>query len=222
MHRIYLHPLAVRIWHWINAAACVMMLLTGAQIRYVGVINVAPFRIAVTLHNWTGFVLIANFFLWLGFYLCSDRIRAYHADLNPMTYFRGSLMQAVYYGYGILKGLPNPFHPSVYRKFNPLQAMTYQMIMLLLLPIQCITGILLWDLTRFSGTVAMLGGLRVVDTVHVLIFIFFVFYIPAHIYLGTMGRTPIVHFKEMFTGYEEEDAESAVAIERRIGTGPAE
>jgi hypothetical protein len=37
-----------------------------------------------------------------------------------------------------------------------------------------------------------------------------------------MGRTPIVHFKEMFTGYEEEDAESAVAIERRIGTGPAE
>jgi thiosulfate reductase cytochrome b subunit len=68
----------------------------------------------------------------------------------------------------------------------------------------------------------MLGGLRVVDTVHVLIFIFFVFYIPAHIYLGTMGRTPIVHFKEMFTGYEEEDAESAVAIERRIGTGPAE
>ena len=190
MHRIYIHPLPVRIWHWINAVTCVMLVLTGMQIRYVGLINVVPFRIAVMVHNWLGFVLIANFFVWFGFYLFSDRIKVYHPDLDPVKFFRGSMRQALYYGYGIFKGAPKPFHVSIYRKFNPLQAMTYQIIMLLLLPIQFFTGILLWNLTRFAGVVALLGGVRVVDTVHVLIFIVFVFYIPFHVYLGTLGHTP--------------------------------
>ena len=80
MHRIYLHPLPVRIWHWINAATCVLLLLTGVQLRYIGLINVVPFGTAVTLHNWLGFLLIANFFLWLGYYLCSPRIKNYQAE----------------------------------------------------------------------------------------------------------------------------------------------
>ncbi|HUC63033.1 MAG TPA: cytochrome b/b6 domain-containing protein [Alphaproteobacteria bacterium] len=210
MHRLYIHPLPVRIWHWINAATCVLLVLTGLQIRYVGLINAVPFRIVVVVHNWLGYILIANFFVWFLFYLFSDKIRVYHPELNPVKFFRGSLRQALYYGYGIFKGSPNPFHVSIYRKFNPLQAMTYQIVMLLLLPIQCFTGLLLLNLTRFAGTVAFFGGVRVVDTVHVLIFIAFVFYIPFHAYLGTLGRTPTEHFKAMFTGYEElEESESA-------------
>ncbi len=206
MHRIYLHPLPVRIWHWINAAGFVLLILTGLQLRYVGLINVVPFRIAVITHNLVGFVLIADFFLWLGYYLCSDRIKVYHPELDLMAYFRGSMAQAMYYGMGIFKNAPEPFHVSVYRKFNPLQAMTYQLIMLLLLPIQIFTGILLWDLERFARVVAFFGGVRVIDTVHVLIFIFFAFYLPAHIYLATLGRRPMTHITEMLTGYEEEEA----------------
>jgi thiosulfate reductase cytochrome b subunit len=49
--------------------------------------------------------------------------------------------------------------------------------------------------------------------VHVLIFIFFAFYIPAHAYLGTLGRTPGTHYKEMFNGYEEAEEEPADAAE---------
>ncbi|HTB45921.1 MAG TPA: cytochrome b/b6 domain-containing protein [Acetobacteraceae bacterium] len=203
MHRIYLHPLPVRIWHWINAAAFIMLILTGLQLRYVGLIDVAPFRIAVTTHNLFGFVVIADFFLWLGYYLCSKRITAYHTELNPVKYFLGSMAQALYYGYGIFIRSPEPFHITIYRKFNPLQLMTYQVIMLVLIPIQCVTGLLLWDLERFSRVVALVGGVRVVDTVHVLIFIFFAFYLPAHIYLATLGRRPTTHIKEMLTGYEE-------------------
>lgn len=210
MHRIYIHPLPVRIWHWSNAVICVMLALTGVQIRYVGLINLVPFRIAVAVHNWFGFLLVANTFVWLLFYLYSDRIRVYHSELNPIKLFRETMRQVVYYCYGIFKGAPNPFVASVYRKFNPPQSISYQILMLLLLPIQCVTGILLWDLTRFSHTVAFFGGVRVVDTVHVLIFIVFVFYIPFHTYLGTLGRTPIEHFKAMFTGYEESDEEESV------------
>lgn len=214
MQRLYIHPLPVRIWHWINAFTCVMLVLTGIQIRYVGLLNLVPFRIAVAVHNWLGAVLIVNFFVWFCFYLFTDRIRVYHPELNPVKFFRGSMKQALYYGYGIFKGAPNPFHVSIYRKFNPLQAMTYQIIMLLLLPIQCVTGVLLWNLTRFAGVVAFFGGVRVIDTVHVLIFIVFVFYIPFHAYLGTLGRTMTDHYKAMFTGYEElEEGEGADGAE---------
>ena len=98
MQRLYIHPLTVRIWHWINAVGMVLMILTGLQMRYVGLIDVAPFRTAVIVHNWTGLVLIANFLVWLVFYLFSDRIKAYHAELNPRKHFLGSLRQIYYYG----------------------------------------------------------------------------------------------------------------------------
>ncbi|MGA7710694.1 MAG: cytochrome b/b6 domain-containing protein [Rhizomicrobium sp.] len=205
MHRIYLHPLPVRIWHWINAVSCVLLVLSGIQIRYVGLIDLVPFRIAVIIHSYIGWVVVANFFLWLLFYLVSDRIRDYLPEMNPIELFRGCVRQAVYYGYGIFKGAPNPFHMNKYSKFNPLQSLTYQIVMLLILPIQCITGVLLWDLTRFSHVVNLLGGVRVIDTVHVVGFIIFVAYIPFHAYLATLGRTPLEHYKAMFTGYEEVD-----------------
>ena len=75
MHRLYIHPLPVRIWHWTNAVGFVLMILTGMQIRYVDLIDMVSFRTAVNVHNAVGFVLIANFFLWFLYYLFSDRIK---------------------------------------------------------------------------------------------------------------------------------------------------
>ena len=208
MQKIYVHPLPVRIWHWINAFGFVAMILTGIQIRYVGLINLMSFKSAVVLHNWIGFVLIGNFFVWFFFYLFSDKIKVYHPELSPMKHFRDSFRQLKYYGYGIFRGDPNPHHVSVYRKFNAMQSMAYQVIMLLLVPVQFFTGVLLWDVMRFSGIVELFGGVRVVDTVHVLIFIFFTGYILIHPYLASLGRTPMAHFKAMFSGYEELEDES--------------
>ncbi|HEY5898179.1 MAG TPA: cytochrome b/b6 domain-containing protein [Burkholderiales bacterium] len=203
MQRIYVHPLPVRIWHWINAFGFVTMIITGLQIRYVGLIDLFSFRTAVNVHNWIGFVLIANFFIWLLFYLFSDKIRVYHPDLSPTRHFLASFRQLRFYGYGIFKGEPNPFHVSAYEKFNAMQAMTYQVIMLMLVPLQFYTGVLLWDVERFSGMIDKLGGVRVVDTAHVLIFVFFLSYIFVHVYLGSLGHTRTAHYKAMITGWEE-------------------
>jgi thiosulfate reductase cytochrome b subunit len=203
MARIYVHPLPVRIWHWINALGFVAMIATGFQIRYIGLIDLMSFRTAVILHEWIGFVLIANFFIWLLFYLFSDKIKVYHPELSPMKHFQASFRQAMFYGYGIFKGDPNPHHVSVYEKFNSMQSMSYQVIMLLLVPLQFYTGVLLWDVKRFSGMIDVLGGVRVVDTAHVLIFIFFSGFIFMHIYLATLGHTRMAHIMSMINGYEE-------------------
>lgn len=207
MHKLYVNPLPVRLWHWTNALGFVLLIATGLQIRYVGVIDVVSFRTAVVAHNWIGFVLIANFFVWLLFYLFSDKIKVYHPELSPSKYFRDSFRQMQFYGYGIFRGDPNPHQVGVYRKFNPLQSMLYQIIMMLLVPLQFFSGLLLWDVNRFSKMVDVLGGVRVVDTVHVLLFIFFCGFIIVHIYLACLGHTPTAHFKAMITGFEEVETE---------------
>ena len=212
MQKLYVNPLPVRIWHWTNAFGFVLLILTGLQIRYMGEVEVLSFKTAVVAHNWIGFVLIANFFIWLGFYLFTDKIKVYHPELSPMKYFRASFRQMQFYGYGIFRGEPNPHHVSAYRKFNALQSMMYQIIMMILVPIQFATGVLLWDVKRFASTVELLGGVRVVDTVHVLIFIFFSGFIFIHVYLASLGHTTSAHFKAMWTGYEEvEDDQHAAS-----------
>ena len=203
MARIYVNPLPVRIWHWVNAIGFVVLILTGLNIRYADVVGLVSFPTAVAVHNYTGLALIANYFIWLCFYLFTDKITVYHPELDPRKYFTDSLKQALYYGYGIFRGAPNPHHVTAYRKFNALQSTMYQIIMMVLVPVQFYTGLLLWDLERFAGSVQFLGGVRVVATIHVLLFIFFTAFIFGHVYLASLGHTASAHFKAMITGYED-------------------
>jgi thiosulfate reductase cytochrome b subunit len=207
MSRIYVNPLPVRIWHWANAVLFIVLIATGVQIRYLDLFQLMSFRTSVVVHNWVAFALIANFFVWLLFYLFSPRNMAYHPEFNIVKLARASFAQAQYYGWGMFHGEPNPHHIDPYHKFNPLQRTLYQVLMLFLLPLQCATGLLLWDVKRFQPAIDMVGGIRVVDTVHVLVFIFFVFYMFLHPYLATLGHTPTAHIKAMITGYEEVDEE---------------
>ena len=205
MTKMYINPLPVRLWHWANAVLFIILVVTGVQIRYLDLFDFMSFRNAVVVHNWVAFALIGNFFVWLLFYLFSDKNKAYHPEFNILKLADQSLKQMLYYGWGMFRGEPNPHHIDPYNKFNPLQRMLYQILMLFLLPLQFATGLMLWDVKRFQPSIDMVGGVRVVDTVHVLIFIFFVFYMFFHPYLATLGHTPTAHIKAMITGYEDDD-----------------
>jgi thiosulfate reductase cytochrome b subunit len=203
MKRIYIHPLPVRIWHWLNALGFLLLIATGVQIRYLDLFQVLSFRTAVVAHNYIAFALIANYFLWLGFYLFTDKITVYLPEMNSKKFFEDSWRQLKFYGYGIFLGEENPHHPTIYHKFNPLQIMMYQIIMLLFVPILFVSGLLLWDVQQFSTIVNLLGGVRVVATVHVLMFVVFVGFLLMHLYLITLGHSRFAHIKAMFTGFEE-------------------
>jgi thiosulfate reductase cytochrome b subunit len=205
MSKAYIHPLPIRVWHWINALGFVLLILTGLHIRYADAIQLMAFRTAVSVHNAVGFVLVANYFIWLCFYLFTDKIVVYHPELDPKKFYLAAFRQAMFYGYGIFKGKANPHHATAYHKFNALQSGMYQIIMIWLVPIQLYTGLLLWDPVRFAGSVEFFGGVRVVSTVHTLLFIFFFAFLFMHVYLASLGKTPGEHFKAMITGYEEVD-----------------
>ena len=88
-------------------------------------------------------------------------------------------------------------------KFNVLQQKAYLGIMFVLLPAQMISGVFLWKVKGYSDYIHLLGGIRIIDTIHVLFFFFFASFLVVHCYLATLGHTPLAHFKAMLTGYEE-------------------
>jgi Ni/Fe-hydrogenase b-type cytochrome subunit len=204
MKKIYLHALPVRVWHWVNALSFFVLIGTGAQIRYRDVLNWMSFQSAVDIHNFFGFLLIGNFAVWAAYYLLSHKLKVYIPDPNLKNFILGTLRQARYYGYGIFVGEPNPHHATPDSKFNPMQQVAYFNIMLLLIPLQIATGILMWDIKRFAAIIAFAGGIKFVDSVHVFLTLFFTAFLFVHVYLATLGHTWSEHIKAMFTGYEEE------------------
>ncbi len=202
MKKIFLHPLVVRIWHWVNAVGFIVLIITGIQIRYREIASFGTFKTAVGIHNFFGFIVVLDFFLWLAYYVPTGKIRMY-VPLNLKKFLTGALKQARYYGYGLFIGEENPHHATADNKFNPLQQAAYFMIMLLLMPLQLISGVLLWDIKMFAHWIGLLGGLKVVDMVHVMVFFFLTAFLFVHVYLTTLGTTTLEHIKEMFTGYEE-------------------
>ncbi|NCO68227.1 MAG: cytochrome B [Nitrospirae bacterium CG_4_10_14_0_8_um_filter_41_23] len=205
MKKIYLHPLPVRLWHWINAGGFIILIITGAQIRFGNIINLFSFETAVDIHSWTGFILMANYFIWLLYYLLTFKIKIYIPPLHhPIEFAKKALRQAKFYGWGIMVGDQNPHHSTPDNKFNPMQQVSYLMIMAALIPVQIITGLLLWDPKLFSPVVNLIGGIQIADMIHVLLFIFFSAFIIVHFYLATLGHTTFAHIIAMFSGYEEE------------------
>lgn len=203
MKKIYLNPIPVRVWHWINALSFLVLIVTGLQIRYPELIHWMSFYTAVDYHNIFGFVLLFNFFLWLGYYLGTGKIKVYLPLVSPVKLIQGMIRQARYYGYGIFLGEENPHHATPDNKFNPMQQMAYLSIMLAFIPLQILTGLMMWDTNSFSKLIALVGGIRIVDTVHVLLFLFFFSFLFVHLYLASLGEKITTHFKAMITGYEE-------------------
>ena len=197
----YICPLPVRVWHWINAFGFVILILTGFQIRYAEMLNFMTLPHAITIHNYVGFVVIANFFIWLTYYLGSGNVKVYIPDQRNFAAL--TLKQVRYYGYGIFVGKPNPHIATPENKFNPLQQLVYLVIMFVFLPAQMMSGLFLWQVKKYEEYINLLGGIKLLDTIHVLLFFFFTSYLFIHCYLATLGPTPLADFKVMFTGYKE-------------------
>ena len=199
---MYVHPAPVRIWHWVNAFNFVLLIITGLHIRFAESVRLIPLEDAIQLHNYIGFIVIGIYGLWVSYYFGTMKIKLYFP--NPKTFVPDVVKQMKYYTNGIFKGEPNPHVMTPDNKFNALQQKAYLGLMFVFLPAQMITGLFLWRVKRFENAIDLLGGIKIVSTIHVLLFFFFVAFIIVHCYLATLGHTPTAHFKAMFTGYEEE------------------
>jgi thiosulfate reductase cytochrome b subunit len=201
--KVPLHPLVVRIWHLIHALAVVILIFTGIQLRFPDFIKwFGAFRTAVNIHNVFGFIVVFDYLLWFGFYVWKGELIKQYIPTRE-DFFVGIPKQSTYYFARIFFGDPPPFNPTPAAKFNSLQKITYLGIMFFLIPLQIVTGILLWDLERFRPVIDALGGVRVIDAFHIIVAYIVTAFLVAHIYLATLGHTFFAHYKAMIVGYEE-------------------
>ena len=201
--REILHPLWLRIWHWVHGVAIILLVLTGVQIRFPDLLIIfGNLKRAITIHNLCGFVVLFDYFLWFLFYsLRKELFRQYIPTKEDLI--EGIPAQANYYFARIFLGDPPPFEPTPQAKFNSLQKTTYFGIMFVMLPLQVITGLLLWDIESFRPIIEAVGGVRVVDAFHIILAYIFISFLILHLYLATLGHTFLSHFKAMIVGYEE-------------------
>jgi thiosulfate reductase cytochrome b subunit len=199
--KIYLHPFPLRIWHWVFAALTILLIITGIKLR-MPEIGFFSYRSATLVHKLAGYVMTAAFFFWLILSLMNGSLKK-HYVLKPED-LSGMVRQADFYLFGYFRRNNNPFHPSTTEeKFNPLQKLSYIFIMLVFTPVIILTGLLFSNVLFFRPVIDALGGIRVLDAFHVTGAYVFVVYLIAHIYMATLGSTPLEHIKAMFTGDEE-------------------
>lgn len=199
--RVYMYSAYERLWHWLQSLGIMVLILTGLEIHFPDTVGLFGFKTAVLTHNIVGFVLVANAFLSAFYHLASGEIRQYLPQ--PKGFFSQAIQQTLYYVRGIFRGESHPFEKAPQRKLNPLQQMTYLIILNVLLPVQVLTGLMIWGAERWPQTAQYLGGLSLVAPLHALTAWMFVAFLIMHIYLTTTGHTPLANIKAMVGGWEE-------------------
>ncbi len=202
--RVYLQPTPVRIWHWLNALGIVTLGISGAQIRFPEYLNIfGSYKAAILLHNTAGILVAVSFSLWFFYYTCIARkmMQLYVPTGEDLRH--GLVRQAVFYFFNYFQGKPNPHHPTPDNKFNPLQKSAYLAIMFVLVPLVSLTGILLMNVSPLREMVLLVGGLKILVALHFLLACSLFAFLFTHVYLATLGKTPLSYVKPMWTGWEE-------------------
>ncbi|MGC4049233.1 MAG: cytochrome b/b6 domain-containing protein [Paludibaculum sp.] len=194
-----LYSLHERIWHWLQAAVMVLLILTGFAIHYPDrFVILGSMGAAIRAHAWLGAALILNAFLGAFFHLTAEK---YHHFLPRLDDFTGAAVrQARFYLHGIFHGEKHPLETDPRRKLNPLQKVTYLVLLNILLPFQIVTGVLMWGADRWPQAFDEAGGLWLLGPAHTLGAYLFLAFMIGHIYLATTGPTPTALFRAMTTG----------------------
>ena len=188
-------------WHWLQALAIILLILTGIVVHRPDMFGSVDLGIVVPVHNVLGFLLLFNAFFSLFYFVAGRSIKQFLPE--PRGFFYGALLQAKFYARGIFNGEPHPYEKSPQKKMNPLQQATYLIILNVLLPLQIITGLLMWGAQRWPALLNALGGTRYIASLHTFIAWSFTAFVVMHVYLTTTGHTPLAAIKGMISGWEE-------------------
>jgi thiosulfate reductase cytochrome b subunit len=199
--RIYMYESYRRFWHWLQTIAIVILLFTGLIIHRPDMFGAFSFRGVVTVHNVIAVILVINALLSVFYHAATERMQEYIP--RPYGFFDDAIVQAKYYISGIFKGEGHPFEKTPTNRMNPIQKVTYFGILMVLLPLQILTGALMWSVQKFPVVANWFGGLPFLAPFHALIAWTFATFIIVHVYMTTTGTAPLEAMRAMVTGYEE-------------------
>jgi thiosulfate reductase cytochrome b subunit len=201
LKKVYMYTFYERIWHWLQTLVILILTFTGLIIHKPEMFGIFNFKGVVWIHNIMAAILVANAALALFYNLVSGDIKRFIPE--PKGFFNQMFSQALYYLRGIFKGEPHPFERTPEKRLNPLQKVTYFGILNVLLPLQVITGALMWGVQQWPQVAFRLGGLPLLAPFHTLIAWTFSAFIVGHVYLTTTGHTPLASIKSMIVGWDD-------------------
>jgi thiosulfate reductase cytochrome b subunit len=160
-----IHPIWVRLTHWINALAIVLMVMSGWQIYEASPIFAAiRFPASITLGGWLGgalqwhfavmWLLVANFVIYLALNLASGRLPHKLLPVAPKALV-GDLVAALR---GRLK------HDDLAR-YNAIQKLAY-LIVIADIVLVVLSGLVVWKSVQFPLLRTLMGGYDNARVVH--------------------------------------------------------
>jgi thiosulfate reductase cytochrome b subunit len=184
-----------------NALLCLILIITGLSIQFSNPTTVVKFNAAVTVHNLAGIILTISYGLFFLGNLFTPN--GSHYVISVKGFIMRLKKQFYYYTIGIFKKESAPFPVNEEGKFNPLQQVTYVVLMYGFVPFVIISGwgLLYPEMTVYS--VFGISGLDLTDLLHITAGFGISIIMCVHIYFCTIGKNPTSNFKSMINGYHE-------------------
>ncbi|MBS2099554.1 cytochrome b/b6 domain-containing protein [Carboxylicivirga linearis] len=194
MEKVKIYSRFERFWHWTQMMLIITLGLTGFEIH--GSYHLFGFEESVRLHSASGWAFLVLTIFALFWMIVTGQSRQFVPVRNNVK------SQVMYYISGIFRNEPHPVPKTPESKLNPLQRIVYFGLIILVFPVQLITGFL-YLYFHYPDNPFALEGLETIAVLHTLGAFLLVVFVMIHLYLITTGHTIGSNLKAMITGYEE-------------------
>ncbi len=206
--KVYIYTRFERFWHWMQAMLIFFLLLTGFEVH--GSFAFFGYDQAVRYHAVAAYALIVLIAFAIFWHAVTGQWKQYVPTRKMLA------AQLRYYILGIFRDEPHPTRKTALSKLNPLQRLVYLGLKILVIPVMVISGVLymLYRYPSSHGIAAInVDSLTFIALLHTAGAFALLFFIIAHVYLTTTGRTVTSNLEAMMTGYEVIDEEETDATE---------
>jgi len=184
--KLLLHPLPVRIFHWIMFAAVVYLVITGLYLHEPW--GALPYGVMRKTHTLAGIILILNLGGQIYYYLATGKHREILFTRHDLPNLRSFFRYALF----ITENHPN------YGRYNPGQKVLFSSwgLAVLLSGVAALPYFFPEHASMLSRPFGGLGGIRII---YYGITMFFLATIPLHLYLAFTEEP--AKLQAMFSGY---------------------
>jgi thiosulfate reductase cytochrome b subunit len=176
-----IHPRWVRLTHWLNAIAVIVMLLSGWRIYNASPFFPFRFPADVTLGGWLGgalqwhfaamWVLFVNGLVYLSLNVFSGRLKKRFWPVRPTEVI-----------HDLRAALGGQLTHVDLRRYNAVQKLFYLGVMGLLI-VLVLSGLVLWKPVQFPGLRGLMGDYEVARRVHFFAMAGLVAFIAVHVFM---------------------------------------
>ena len=197
------HPALMRVTHWLNALAMLVMITSGWQIYNASPIFDFRFPKAITLGGWLAggiqwhfaamWLLVINGLANVIYGLASGHYRRYYLPVWPQA---------------LLSAFADALHGRLKHEvgvYNPVQRATYLGVLALCVII-VLSGAAIWKPVQLQELTALFGGYDTARLVHFLAMAAIVIFVGIHVVMVVLVPSTFI---PMFTGRARKHAEEA-------------